>query len=246
MDASGEFLIPGHFSELIESEHIARYHFASSLVHGKSVADIACGTGYGTRMLAEAGAKSVHGIDLSEKAIAFARKYYSVPNARFTVADAEELTSLGNQEFDLVVSFETIEHLANVEVYLDGMVRILRPGGQYLVSTPDRRMASVLHWLQRRPANRYHIHEYTRRDLLTLLAKRFRIENWYGQAFVPRWLVLFPVQFTIKAACRMLGNAKARDFKENLYSNQHNVKVIPWPGHHAVIAKFWVVLCTRP
>ena len=245
MNFTYERLIPGQYPALIENEHMARYHFATQFVRDKQVADIACGTGYGTQLLAGAGARSVRGIDLSEEAVKFSREHYDAPNVTFTVASAEQLTPVRDGEFDLVVSFETIEHLPNVEAYLDEMVRILRPGGTFMVSTPDRRIASILYWLKRRPANQHHVREYTERELLDLLSKRFQIQAIYGQGFVARWLVFWPVQFLIKSFCRLLGTAKARDFKDKLYSNGGNVEVTAKELGRGRIPKFWLVSCVR-
>jgi len=245
MEFTYERMIPGQYPALIENEHMTRYRFATQFVAGKQVADIACGTGYGTQLLAKAGAQSVRGVDLSEEAVKFSRENYSAPNVTFTAASAEKLTPIQDREFDLVVSFETIEHLPNVEAYLDEMVRILRPGGRFLVSTPDRRIASNLHCFRGRPSNSHHVREYTERELLDLLATRFEIEACYGQGFTARWLVFWPVQFFIKSFCRLLGTAGLRNFKDNLYAGGGNVEVTPKHLGRGKIPKFWVISCVR-
>jgi 2-polyprenyl-3-methyl-5-hydroxy-6-metoxy-1,4-benzoquinol methylase len=244
MDFTGERVVLGKSKSLIENEHLARYRFAAQLVEGKRVADIACGTGYGTEMLALSGARSVHGMDISEDAVAFCKKHHSAPNATYSVANAQKLAAILDNEFDIVVSFETIEHLHGVEAYLDEMTRILRPGGTFLVSTPDRRISSVLYCYFGRPANKHHVREYTERELLNLLSTRFHIVACYGQAFVPWWLVFWPVQVFIKAVCRILGTTKARDFKDYLYSNRGNVEVTLKKSAFR-IPKYWVISCVR-
>jgi 2-polyprenyl-3-methyl-5-hydroxy-6-metoxy-1,4-benzoquinol methylase len=245
MDSTGERLVLGKSKALLENEHLARYRYAMQLIGGKRVADIACGTGYGTQMLAKAGAQSVHGMDLSEEAVDFCRENYNTPNVTYSVANAQKLAAIGNSEFDLVVSFETIEHLPGVEAYLDEMVRILRPGGRFLVSTPDRRIASVMYRFFGRPANKHHVREYTEGELLNLLSTRFQIEATYGQAFVAWWLVIWPIQFCIKSLCRIINTKRARSFKDNLYSSGGNVEVIKKASTFK-IPKYWVVSCIRP
>ena len=237
--------MPGRYPVLTENEHLARYLFAEQMVKGKRVADIACGTGYGSEMLAKAGARSVHGIDLSEEAVQFSLEHHNVPNAAFSVGNAQKLTAIPDGEYDVVVSFETIEHLPNVESYLDEMSRILRPGGTFLVSTPDRRLSSVMHPFLGHPANPHHVREYIERELLDLLSTRFEINACYGQSFIPPLLVFWPVQVTIRTFCRILGASKARDFKDNLYSNWGNVDVKP-KEMRSGIPKFWVICCVRP
>ncbi|MGO9639168.1 MAG: class I SAM-dependent methyltransferase, partial [Terracidiphilus sp.] len=131
MDFTGERVVLGKSKSLIENEHLARYRFAAQLVTGKQVADIACGTGYGTQMLALSGALSVHGVDISEEAVAFCQEHNSAPNVTYSVANAQKLSTISDKAFDIVVSFETIEHLPDVEAYLDEMARILHPGGTF-------------------------------------------------------------------------------------------------------------------
>lgn len=245
MDKTCERLMLGECRPLIENEHLARYRFAAQFVKGKQVADIACGTGYGTQILANSGARSVHGVDLSEEAVAFCMEHNNVPNATYSVANAQKLTTISDKAFDIVVSFETIEHLPGVEAYLDEMARILRPGGTFLVSTPERRISSVLYCFFGRPANKYHVREFTERELLNLLSRCFQIIACYGQAFVPWWLVFWPVQVFIKFICRILGTTKARDFKDNLYSNRGNVEVTLKKSVFR-IPKYWVISCVRP
>jgi 2-polyprenyl-3-methyl-5-hydroxy-6-metoxy-1,4-benzoquinol methylase len=245
MEFTCERLELGKLKALVENEHLARYRYAMQMVRGKRVADIACGTGYGTQMLAEAGAQSVHGMDLSAEAVEFCRENCNIPNVTFSVANAQKLAAIGDCEFDLIVSFETIEHLPEVEAYIDEMARILRPGGRLLVSTPDRRIASVMYRFFGRPTNKHHVREYTEHELLSLLSTRFQIEALHGQAFVPWWLVIWPVQFCIKSLCRLIGTKRARKFKDNLYTDGGNVEVLQKPSTSR-IAKFWVVSCIRP
>ncbi|MFM7116190.1 MAG: class I SAM-dependent methyltransferase, partial [Planctomycetota bacterium] len=72
--------------------HLARYRFASSYVSGKDVVDIACGTGYGTRLLCESGkAKSVLGIDIDDAAIAYARKKHWLPTSSYLVGGVTQI-----------------------------------------------------------------------------------------------------------------------------------------------------------
>jgi 2-polyprenyl-3-methyl-5-hydroxy-6-metoxy-1,4-benzoquinol methylase len=245
MKTTSERLTLGDYDVLIENEHLARYRFAKQLVEGKQVADIACGTGYGSLILADAGAQSVHGMDISEEAVSLCNERNNKPNVTYSVANAQDLTAIADNEFDTVISFETIEHLPDVEAYLEEMVRILRPGGTFLVSTPDRRIVSVMYFFQGHPANHHHVREYTGRELISLLSTRFQIKACYGQAFLPWWLVFWPVQFCIKSFCRVLSTAGARDFKDNLYSDGGNVEVMPKQSGFR-IPKYWVISCVRP
>jgi len=245
MEVTTERLTLGKFLALVEDEHLARYRFAAQFVSGKDVGDIACGTGYGSLMLARAGAKSVHGVDFSEDAIEYCNQQNDLANVVFTTGDAQNLTGIADCQFDLVVSFETIEHLPSMDAYLDEMSRILRPGGSFLVSTPDRRIGSVLYWLLGRPQNRFHVCELSERELLKLLSRRFQVEGRFGQGFVSRWLVFWPVQVVFKGFCRLIRSSRLFKFRDLLYSGGGQVEVIPADGV-AGIPKFWVILCKKP
>jgi ubiquinone/menaquinone biosynthesis C-methylase UbiE len=61
----------------------------------------------------------------------------------------------------MVISFETIEHLPNIDKYLEEISRVLKPGGEFIVSTPDRRLSSVLYPFTRKPSHPFHIKEFT-------------------------------------------------------------------------------------
>ena len=90
LEFTGERFVPGVRGE-IWIEHWHRYHFAARLVAGKRVLDVACGEGYGTALLAESAAE-VTGVDLSEAAIAHAKKAYAAArNARFVCAPCTRL-----------------------------------------------------------------------------------------------------------------------------------------------------------
>jgi SAM-dependent methyltransferase len=239
-----ERLTLGKLDTLLEQTHLARYRFAEQFVKGKRVADIACGTGYGSYALAQAGAQSVHGMDISETAVTNCRKSYEAPNLSFSVGNAQNLSSIPDGAFDLLVSFETIEHLPDVDAYLREIARILCPGGTFLVSTPDRRISSVLYSFTGRPGNPFHVREYIEGEFLDLLSARFKIEACYGQAFVEKWLVFWPVQFAVKAICHLLRTGRALDFLESLYLDGGNVEV-RLKENAAKVPKYWVISCTR-
>jgi len=87
-----ESVWPGVRNDLFVA-HESIYRFFASDVGNLDILDAGCGTGYGSHLLAEAGAESVIGVDLDRRNIAFARKRYSAPNLSFAVADIEELDS---------------------------------------------------------------------------------------------------------------------------------------------------------
>jgi SAM-dependent methyltransferase len=172
---TGERFIPGAAGE-IWYEHWHRYHFVAPLVAGRDVLDIACGEGYGSALLARHAAH-VTGADISPTAIAHARTHYADhANLDFREADCAALP-FADASFDVVVSFETLEHIEAQEAFLDGIRRVLRPGGVLAISCPNKAEYSD----KRDHINEFHVRELYREELAALLRTRFPHAAWYGQ-----------------------------------------------------------------
>jgi ubiquinone/menaquinone biosynthesis C-methylase UbiE len=161
---TGERIVPGRTAEHLFREHEERYVFAGQYVKGKDVLDVACGTGVGSAHLHHAGARSVWGLDIDPQAIAFAKARYGFGS--FAECDATELF-LPNSSVDVVVSFETIEHLMDHQKYITECRRVLRPGGIFICSTPNTKLYG------RRWENKYHVHELSCQEFQKLLASQF-------------------------------------------------------------------------
>ena len=117
------------------SQLIVRYAAARHLVAGKSVLDAACGEGFGSYLLNSWGAAHVLGIDIAEEAIARARRYFGSEHCEFLWGDVGELRrSVGRRNFDVIVSFDTIEHLEDPETFLRQLKTYLRDDTVLLVS----------------------------------------------------------------------------------------------------------------
>jgi ubiquinone/menaquinone biosynthesis C-methylase UbiE len=170
----------GWFPNWIRHEHLARYGFAASYAPGKDVVDCACGDGSSSRMLAEARAARVFAFDLAEEAVAAAAASRPHPNVRYEAADATSLP-LVNGAADLYVSLETIEHLPDERAFLAEVVRVLRPRGLFICSTPDRDVYSPGHNPETRPWNRFHVREHTQAELAELLRSYFGDVLLFGQ-----------------------------------------------------------------
>ena len=173
---------------LLEQEHVSRYRFACGFARGCDVLDAACGVGYSAPMFLEAGARSYLGIDINADAVELATKRYRTsPAISFAVDDACEFRSVPERAFHLVVSFETIEHLPSAEKFLANVHRALRPGGTFIVSTPNRRRYSPGNRLSSKPWNPYHVREWNENEFLELLQPCFQVTDVLGQQPTARW-----------------------------------------------------------
>lgn len=203
LEFTGERFLPGASGE-IWYEHWHRYHFAAKLVAGSEVLDVACGAGYGSALLARQ-ALHVVAADISAETIEHARLAYSAPNLEFRQADCAALP-FPDASFDAVVSFETIEHIAAQEKFLDEVRRVLRPEGLFVLSSPNK-----LEYSDRRGfSNEYHVRELYRDELATLLAPRFPNVRWFGQR-MSFFSVVWPEEGTERGEMFELSEASAAD-----------------------------------
>lgn len=172
---TGERLVPGHSGKSNWLAHLARYHFAAQWAPGGRVLDLACGVGYGSQLLAQAGARWVVGADLSPETILYAVQRYPHPRVRFLVADACR-SVFPARTFDLIVSLESLEHVPEPEAFVRHAGQWLTPGGRWIVSTPNR-----LEWSDRGVRSAFHLQEWTGPEFEALLRRGFRTVELYAQ-----------------------------------------------------------------
>lgn len=163
----------GIFNEMRRVFHLDRYNFACNYTENKIVADIACGTGYGTELLHKSGnAQKVYGIDISSEAIAYAKKHHHCGHDIEYICASGTNTALEDASIDVVVSFETIEHVEDDVGLIKEFARILKPGGKLVCSTPNRwPLALAVH----------HVKEYDERSFTDLLASDFEVDQLCNQ-----------------------------------------------------------------
>jgi SAM-dependent methyltransferase len=172
---TGERFVPGTAGE-IWYEHWHRYLFAAPLAAGRRVLDVACGEGYGSALLGRYAAH-VAGVDIAADAIAHARaRYRTQRNVEFREADCAALP-FADASFDVVVSFETIEHVAAQQPFVAEVRRVLAPHGLFVLSCPNKTEYSDKRGLE----NEFHVRELYRDELAALLAAPFPHVAWYGQ-----------------------------------------------------------------
>ncbi len=166
------------------SEHYLRYGLFREICAGKRVLDVACGAGYGSYLLASWGAQEVIAVDLSAEAITEARRVFGHDRITFIQGNVEELDKLVQGQFDLIVSFETIEHLKLPRLFLEHISHLRTAVGIVAISAPND--AGVL---RAGEPNRFHLHRFSFDEFRALS------NCILGEA--SSWALAFPAQGTL-------------------------------------------------
>jgi O-antigen biosynthesis protein len=200
---SGERLTPGKSSKRNQEDHTARYEFSLDYIKGKTVLDIACGTGYGAKLIKDAGALEVVGVDIDKAAIDYAVENFSAAGVTFICASADNI-NFPAEKFDTIVTFETIEHLEEPirKAYLEKLKNSLKKDGLIILSTPNKLITSP--W-SIKPLNPYHVLEYYKKTLAEEINLHgLYIEAWYGQRFVKTIFTKYPVYILVRIVEKIL------------------------------------------
>lgn len=138
--------------------HMARYQLAAPFCRGARVLDVACGEGYGALAMKRLGAASVEAVDSSVEAINTARKLFKTAGVNHQVADATRIDELfPGGEFDLVVSLETIEHIADPERFLVALRKVAKPDAVIIISCPN----DTWYYPANDQSNPFHVRKYS-------------------------------------------------------------------------------------
>lgn len=154
--------------------HVGRYQWATLALQSRPTTmliDVACGAGYGSQMIAKAFPTTrVLGVDYDERAIEYARANYHGDNLHYVVGDMTTWRSEGEPmpRCDVIVSFDTIEHLLHREIALMRIADNLADDGWLLFSTPCGHNESRLN-----PGWEHHKLEYSYSDLFAILSRFF-------------------------------------------------------------------------
>jgi SAM-dependent methyltransferase len=153
--------------------HAASYRLAEPYCAGKRVLDLGCGSGYGTARIATT-ATNVQGVDVAADAVAYARENYQHDNLSFSQIDPSAPLPFRDSSFDVVLSFQVLEHVHDDHAYLHEAARVLTDSGVLILITPDRK--NRLLPLQK-PWNRWHLREYSARKLRALVERNFEVQH---------------------------------------------------------------------
>ena len=175
LDWTGERFVPWANEPVVAYEHLHRYLWASGLIGNKRVLDLASGEGYGAEILSREAA-FVCGVDADEAAVRHASEKYSRPNLRFLQGALTDVPIPEVNSFDVVVCFEAIEHIREHEELICEVKRLLKPGGIFIVSTPNKEI-----YRESEPPNPFHVKELSFQEFDGLLSRSFSNVRYFGQ-----------------------------------------------------------------
>jgi ubiquinone/menaquinone biosynthesis C-methylase UbiE len=159
-------------------EHLHRYALAQCFVEDKTVLDVACGEGYGASLLGQK-ARKVNAIDIDAQTVQVAKDKYQQDNIQFLQGDILSL-SLTDSIFDVVVCFETLEHVMDHDRMIRELKRVLKPGGLILISTPDKKNYSEKNGYQ----NPFHVKELYEHEFKDLIGRNFQNTAYLKQNYL--------------------------------------------------------------
>ena len=179
MKVTGERFIPGQMYRDAEIEHFHRYTAVQNLVNGKIVLDAACGSGYGSKLLSDSAAK-VYGLDLSYEAIEYAKDRYQNEKIEYLQGSVEALP-FENASVDIVISFETIEHVdgQTQRKFLQEIHRVLKEDGILIMSSPNKKLFTD----DRQLITTFHVKEFYEKEFLLVLKEYCPFYRLYNQYF---------------------------------------------------------------
>jgi 2-polyprenyl-3-methyl-5-hydroxy-6-metoxy-1,4-benzoquinol methylase len=178
LEWTGERIIPKTMKMMngMLLEHIARYYFAIPYIKGR-VLDIACGTGYGCHLVAKDRKREVTemiGVDIDEETIKYAIREYHHQKVTYIHGDGLD-PHLPDQlgMFDTILSFETIEHVSDDQLFMDHLYQMLKPGGTLVLSSPFGRGRGM-------PTSEpFHVHQLTPEEFEQLFERFASVEIFY-------------------------------------------------------------------
>jgi ubiquinone/menaquinone biosynthesis C-methylase UbiE len=191
----------------IELEHYHRYEIANSLVENKTILDIASGEGYGSATLSKK-AKFVYGVDIDLDSIDNAKKTYShIKNIEFIHGSCSKVPINANS-VDLVCSFETIEHHNAHEEMMSEILRVMKPDGTLIISSPDKYFYSD----QPKYKNPFHVKELYHEEFQILLNSHFKNTLFFDQK--------------VCAGSLIVANDKSQKQFKNIFKNNNQIDAI--------------------
>lgn len=154
--------------------HLVVYEWIAASVAGRRVIDMACGEGYGSDVMARAGASSVVGVDANPEAHEHARLRYTRENLRFE----RDMVERFDEPCEAIVFLQTIEHVQDPGALLERFKTLLGAGGVAYVSTPN--VLTLAPPGAERSGNPWHVYEYRPEEFAALCRAHFGSVRLFG------------------------------------------------------------------
>lgn len=228
--------------------HVSRYvHAACRIRPGDVVLDAACGLGYGTAVLAACSPGSQFiGVDIDPDSVQYANANYAAvnPAISYQACDVTNMQFLPDHSVDTVISFETIEHVPDYDIFLAEVKRVLKPDGRFVGSVPNL-------WCDEtgKDPNPFHYHVFDWKKLKAAVGKYFIVDERTAQTAgggfrlrdSARAMQSIPMEFTgevdpewwLVSAC---GNPVDADIP---YTNPFNRNTQQTPPVHVDFAQYY-------
>lgn len=185
MKSIGERIYPGNIESVedyvLYLKHLFAYEYTKEKLNtGLEVLEVGCGEGYGTSILAQS-ESNIIGVDIDSITIDNANANYGSDNCKYKLYDGVKLP-FTEEKFDVVVSFQVIEHVPDDVAFLAEIKRVLKVGGVLYLATPCskyRLRPGQLPW------NRFHLREYSHSEMSSLLSGLFNDFSIHGVSAIP-------------------------------------------------------------
>lgn len=155
--------------------HLKAYEHASTICNGRNVLDWGCNNGYGLPVLAKT-ARRIGGVDSNPLCVQKARLLHPEYANDIWLYDGQHVP-VPDQDWDVVVSFQVIEHVKEVDLYLEAILSVMKDSGTALFTSPNREIRLDQGM---KPWNEFHVTEFSAVDLAMVLRKHFRHVQVYG------------------------------------------------------------------
>jgi 2-polyprenyl-3-methyl-5-hydroxy-6-metoxy-1,4-benzoquinol methylase len=177
---TGERILPAQSGEtsIVYSRHKFAYECVKQFVAGKVVLDVGCGSGYGCNIFSKS-AQMVYGIDQSSEAIEYCSKNSNAPNIEFIQMDGNKIEL--SQKFDVITTFQAIEHMDNLDHYIEQLLAATKPGGKIFITTPN-----VIKKISDNEHNPFHVNEMNYDKFYNLINGHFTTFDIIGVAYANR------------------------------------------------------------
>ncbi len=152
------------------ASHLARYLAAADYIRGRRVLEAGSGSGYGACLMQILRAGEILAVDIDPASVQLAQQRYGDAKLRYIVDDCQELSKVPGP-FQVICSFEVLEHMPEPERFLRRAGQLLADDGVLLLSTPDRACLPPL--VNGKPRNPHHLHEWYQAEFQAMIAAHF-------------------------------------------------------------------------